>query len=147
MRNFKMMVKMMVMAVVFGALFCSCNVAGGSDYSDAASSRASLNGINGGTVNGQGRNVSFSIKLPSVEVSVSGADAAKQSASATTAITAEATEGALLSWYVNGMETGETGSVFQLSCSVPGVYDVTCIAVSADRTLCKSASKCVTVYP
>lgn len=98
MKNFGMMVKMMVMALAMGALFCSCNSAGGYDAYEAQESRAS--------------------------------------------------EGAQFIWYVNGMfQEGETESVYELSCAYPGVYDVTCIAYSADGALVKSASMAVTVYP
>ena len=87
-----------------------------------------------------------SIIIPEINVSVSGADRAQQSETGTTAITAEATEGARLMWYVNGMfQEGQTGSVFELSCAYPGAYDVTCVAVSEDGTLAKSASMCVVV--
>ena len=66
----------------------------------------------------------------------------------TATITAEASEGAALAWYVNGMfQTAETGSTFQMSCGIPGVYDVTCVAVSADGTMAKSATKSVIVRP
>ena len=146
MRNFRLTVKMMVMALVMAAAFCSCSVAGGSDYCDPASSKAS--GVSESTTNGPSVNVGFSIKLPSVSVSVSGPDVAKMSMTETVAITAEASEGAALAWYVNGMfQTAETGSTFQMSCGIPGVYDVTCVAVSADGTMAKSATKSVIVRP
>jgi hypothetical protein len=44
-------------------------------------------------------------------------------------------------------QEGETESTYELSCAYPGVYDVTCIAYSADGALVKSASMAVTVYP
>ena len=143
MRNFGMMVKMMVMAVLLCALFCSCNVAGGSDYSSPSAARESS--VSTTDVDGPAMAVTFGIKLPSVDVSISGDDMVKQDATAT--FTADATEGASLAWYLNGMETGETGSVYQFSCAYPGMYDVTCIAVSADGKMAKSASRCITVLP
>lgn len=148
MTNFKMTVKMMVMALVMGALFCSCNVAGGSGSYDAQASKMSKTDIAGAGNGAPARPVSFSIVIPEVRVTLEGADEAKQGETMTTAITAVATEGARLMWYVNGMlQEGETGSVYELSCAYPGMYDVTCIAVSADGTLAKSASMCVTVTP
>ncbi|MBR4683681.1 MAG: hypothetical protein IKO95_03550, partial [Spirochaetia bacterium] len=88
------------------------------------------------------------IIIPEINVSVSGADEALQSETGTTTITASASEGAQFIWYVNGMfQEGETESTYELSCAYPGVYDVTCIAYSADGALVKSASMAVTVYP
>ena len=147
MRNFRQMVKMMVMALVMAAAFCSCSVAGGSDYYDTtSSSRAS--GVSESTTNGPSVNVGFAIKLPSVSVSISGDEEVRMSETETAVITAEASEGASLAWYVNGMfQTAETGTTFQMSCAYPGVYDVTCVAVNADGTMAKSASMAVTVRP
>ena len=148
MKKLSQVIKMLVMALVVGFVFCSCNVAGGSGSYDAQSSNASKTGITGNDSGAPDRPVSFSIIIPEINVSVSGADRAQQSETGTTAITAEATEGARLMWYVNGMfQDGETESVYELSCAYPGVYDVTCIAYSADGALVKSASKVVTVYP
>ncbi len=115
MKNFRLMVKMMVMALAIGALFCSCNAAGGSDCYDAQSSRVSTTGMNGnGTA--ASRPASFSIIIPEINVSVSGADRVKQSASETTVITAEATEGASFMWYVNGiLQDGENGTTYELT--------------------------------
>ena len=62
MRNFRQVVKMMVMAIAMGALFCSCNMVGGSEYYDAASPKAS--GISGSVANGPSQTPAFSIKLP-----------------------------------------------------------------------------------
>ena len=146
MKKFSQVIKMLVMALVVGFVFCSCNVAGGSGAYDAQSSNASKTGITGNDSGAPDRPVSFSIIIPEINVSVSGADRAQQSETGTTAITAEATEGARLMWYVNGMfQEGQTGSVFELSCAYPGAYDVTCVAVSEDGTLAKSASMCVVV--
>ncbi len=147
MRNFRMTVKMMVMALVMAAAFCSCNAAGGTDFYEAQSSRVSNAEIIGdGPVTKNP--VGFSIIIPEINVSVEGADQAKMSADGTTAITATATEGATFMWYVNGRcQNGQTGPAYELSCAYPGVYEVTCIAVSADGTLAKSASKRVTVLP
>ena len=146
MKNFGLMVKMMVMVLAMGALFCSCNAAGGSDYYEAPASKITNADANGS--DGPSRPVSFSIVIPEINVSVSGADVAKQSATETATITASATEGAQFMWYVNGMlQEGENGSTFELSLAHPGIYDVTCIAYSADGTLAKSASKVVTVNP
>ena len=148
MTNFRLMVKMMVMALAMGAIFCSCNAAGGSDCYDAQPSRVSTSDVSGNGLEGPKLPAPFSIIIPEVNVSVSGADSVMQSAAETTTITAEATEGAKLTWYVNGMfQSGETGAAFELSRAYPGVYDVTCIAVSADGTLADSASKVVTVIP
>ena len=146
MRNFRQVVKMMVMAIAMGALFCSCNMVGGSEYYDAAFPKAS--GISGSVANGPSQTPAFSIKLPSVKVSLSGDDYVFQSETETAVITAEASEGAVLSWYVNGMEqAGQSGTTFELNCAFPGVYDVTCIAISADGKLCRSASTHINVYP
>ena len=148
MKNFRLVVKMMVMALAMGALFCSCNAAGGSDCYDAQASRVSTTDINGNGLEGRNLPAPFTIIIPEINVSVSGADKVVQSASETTTITAEATEGAKFMWYVNGMlQDGENGTTYELSRVYPGVYDVTCIAFSADGTLVKSASKVVTVSP
>ena len=148
MRNFRQTVKMMVMALAMGALFCSCNVVGGAGGYEGEASKVSKADINGNGSVAPSKPVSFSIIIPEINVAVEGADKVAQSKTGTTAITATATEGAKIMWYVNGMfQDGETDSVYELSCAYPGVYDVTCIAVSADGTLAKSASKCVTVTP
>ena len=145
MRNFGMVVKMMIMALAMGALFCSCNAAGGSDYYDDNSSKVSGTNLYG---NGETQAVSISIKIPTVNVSISGEEKAFQHPTETVAITAEATEGAILSWYVNGqLQEGETGTTYQLSLQVPGLYDVTCIAVSADGKIADYDSLLVTVNP
>ena len=147
MRNFKLTVKMMVMAIVMGALFCSCNMAGGSEFGES-SSKVSEIGTNGNGSESHTASVAFSIIIPEINVSISGADKVTQSKAETTTITAEATEGAVFMWYVNGMlQSGETETTYDLSRVHPGVYEVTCIAVSADGTLAKSASKVVTVTP
>ena len=148
MRNFGLMVKMMVMALAMGALFCSCNSAGGYDAYEAQESKASNIEVSGSGAVASRQAGPFTIIIPEINVSVSGADVVKQSATGTTTITAEATEGAQFIWYVNGMfQEGETESTYELSCAYPGVYDVTCIAYSADGALVKSASMAVTVYP
>ena len=141
MRNFGLMVKMMVMALVFGALFCSCNVAGGSDSYDSAASRASSLSAS----NAEGQPVSVTLKLPSVKVSITGPEMVE--INETAIFTAKASEGAILSWYVNGTETGETGTTCELNLSQPGLYDITCVAISADYTMCKSASTYIVVNP
>ena len=147
MRSFKLMVNMMIMSLAMGALFCSCNTAG-SDFYDSQASRASNAETNGNGSDITSKPVSFSIIIPEINVSVSGADKVKQSAAETTTITAEATDGAKFMWYVNGMlQCGETGSTYRLSRVYPGVYEVTCIAYSEDGTLAKSASKVVIVTP
>ena len=146
MKKLSQVIKMLVVALAMGIVFCSCNVAGGSGAYDAQSSNASKSGITGNDSGAPAKPVSFSIIIPEINVSVSGADRARQSDSGTTAITAEATEGARLMWYVNGMfQEDQTGPVFELSCAYPGAYDVTCVAVSEDGTLAKSASMCVVV--
>ena len=148
MKNFGMMVKMMVMALAMGALFCSCNSAGTYDGYEAQESKSSNIEISGSGTVASRQAGPFTIIIPEINVSVSGADEARQSETGTTAITAEATEGAQFIWYVNGMfQEGETESTYELSCAYPGVYDVTCIAYSADGALVKSASMAVTVYP
>jgi len=148
MKNFGMMVKMMVMALAMGALFCSCNSAGGYDAYEAQESKASNIEVSGSGTVAARQAGPFTIIIPEISVSVSGADEAVQSETGTTAITAEASEGAQFIWYVNGMfQEGETESTYELSCAYPGVYDVTCIAYSADGALVKSASMAVTVYP
>ena len=148
MKNFGMMVKMMVMALAMGALFCSCNSAGGYDAYEAQESKASNIELGGSGTVASRQAGPFTIIIPEISVSVSGADEAVQSETGTTAITAEASEGAQFIWYVNGMfQEGETESTYELSCAYPGVYDVTCIAYSADGALVKSASMAVTVYP
>ena len=143
MKNFGLMVKMMVMAIAMGALFCSCNVAGGSDYYGSAAVREST--ISATDVEGPGQSVTFSLKFATVDVSIIGEEIVK--VDETAIFTAEATEGAVLSWYLNGRETAETGAVYEFSCSYPGLYDLTCIAISADGKMCSSASKYITVLP
>ena len=147
MKNFRLMVKMMVMALAMGALFCSCNSAGTYDGYEAQESKSSNIEISeNGTV--ASRQAGPFTIIPEINVSVSGADVVKQSATGTTTITAEATEGVQFIWYVNGMfQDGETGATCEQSCAYPGVYDVTCIAYSADGSLMKSASMAVTVNP
>ena len=148
MRNFKLAVKMMIMAIAMGTLFCSCNMAGGSDSYESSSSKSSGNGTYEAGSERAGQAVAFSIIIPEINVSVTGADKVTQNIAGTTAITAEATDGATFMWYVNGMlQSGEKESTYELSCAHPGVYEVTCIAISADGTLAKSASKLVAVTP
>ena len=86
MRNFKMTVKMMVMALVMGALFCSCNVAGGSGSYDAQASKVSKTDIAGAGNGAPARPVSFSIVIPEVRVTLEGADEAKQGETMTAVI-------------------------------------------------------------
>ena len=145
MRNFRLMVKMMVMALVFGAIFCSCNVAGGSDSYDSTASRASS--LPASNAEGQGQPVAVTVRLPSVKVSITGPEMVEMHKTETATFTAKASEGAILSWYINGVETGETGTTYKLSLAQPGVYDITCVAISADYTMCKSASTYVVVNP
>jgi hypothetical protein len=147
MKNFRLVVKMMVMALAVAALFCSCNSAGAYEYSDAQESKSS-NIVNGNGAAAPNLPSSFAIIIPEINVSVSGAELVKQSSSETTTVTAEATDGAQFIWYVNGMfQEGETGSTYELSRAYPGAYDVTCVAYSGDGALVKSASMLVTVTP
>ena len=148
MKNFRLAVKMMVMALAMGALFCSCSVAGGFDYYETSESQASSTSINGGLSENTSQSGKIGIVISSVSVSVSGPDEVAQSETETATFTAEATEGATLTWYVNGkLQSGETGSTFELSCAEARVYDVTCMALSADGKVIKSDSKMVVVNP
>lgn len=146
MKNFRLAVKMMVMALAMAACFCSCSVAGGFDYYETSESQASSTSINGGLSENTSQSGKIGIVISSVSVSVSGPEEVVQNETAT--FTAEATEGATLTWYVNGMlQSGETGSTFELSCAEARVYDVTCMALSADGKVIKSDSKMVVVNP
>ena len=146
MRNFGLAIKMMVMTLAMGALFCSCNAAGGSDYYEASVYKDAS--LNAGDIDSINIKAGLTIKIPKVSVEVSGAEEVSRSESETTTITAEATEGAVFAWYVNGMfQPGEKGSTFELSCAYPGVYEVACIAMSANGSAADSASMCVVVNP
>jgi len=146
MRNFGMVIKMMVMALAMGALFCSCNAAGGSDYYEApASMEASQNAD---AIDGAAVKAGFKIVIPRVSVEISGPESVAMDKAETATFTADATEGAVFAWYVNGiLQAGENGSTYGLSCAYPGVYEVACIAMSADGSSADSASMYVTVNP
>ena len=81
-----MMVKMMVMALAMGALFCSCNSAGGYDAYEAQESKASNIELGGSSTVAPSQRGPFTIIIPEISVSVSGADEAVQSETGTTAI-------------------------------------------------------------
>ena len=145
MRNFGRTLKMMVMALAMGALFCSCNAAGGSDYCDASASMEASQ--NADVVEGAAVKAGFKIVIPRVSVEISGPEAVSRNAEAAI-FTADATEGAVFAWYVNGMlQSGENGSTYELSCAYPGAYEVACIAMSADGSAADSASMRVIVNP
>ena len=142
MRNFRLAIKMMVMALAMGALFCSCNAAGGSDCYDASASKAINTEMNS---NGPVQ-AGFSIVIPEVSVSISGADKVVRNEVAT--ITADATEGATITWYVNGeLQKGEAGTTYELISAYPGIYEVACIAASADGLMVGYDTMTITVTP
>ena len=146
MRNFGRTIKMMIMALAMGALFCSCNAAGGSDYCDSPSSVAASQ--NADAVESAAVKAGFKIVIPRVSVEISGPEVVSRNAAEAATFTADATEGAVFAWYVNGMlQSGENGSTYELSCAYPGVYEVACIAMSANGAAADSASMYVTVNP
>ena len=146
MRNFGRTIKMMVMALAMGALFCSCNAAGGSDYYDASASMEASQ--NADVVEGAAVKAGFKIVIPRVSVEISGPEAVARNAAEPATFTADATEGAVFAWYVNGMlQSGENGATYELSCAYPGAYEVACIAMSADGSAADSASMRVIVNP
>ena len=132
MRNFGMMVKMMVAAVMMSAFFCSCNVAGGAaydSYSEAKSTSYSAEN-SGRSANGQG---GFKIVIPHFEISahVEG-DRSEARCGEALQMSCAAEEGSkeigFCEWYVNGIRVA-TGTSFAFSQDRPGLYNVSCIAV------------------
>ena len=54
MKDFRLLIKMMVMALVMGALFCSCNAAGGSDSYEAVTQKESQHNTTAANNNNNG---------------------------------------------------------------------------------------------
>ena len=146
MRNFGKTIKMIILALAMGAIFCSCNAAGGSDYCDDSTSKEAFH--NSDVAEGAAVKAGFSIVIPRVSVEISGPETVARNAAEPATFTADATEGSVFAWYVNGMlQSGENSSTYEFSCAYPGVYEVACIAMSANGAAADSASMCVTVNP
>ena len=132
MKNFGKMVKMMAVAVIMSAFFCSCNVAGGASYYDPseASSNAQIGAesINTGTT---GSGIGIVIKKISISVETEN-DRTEVSVGKALQMRCTADEGSdaigLCEWYINGLKVAE-GADFAFSQDRPGLYNVSCIAV------------------
>ena len=137
MRNFGKAVKMMAMALVMSAFFCSCNVSGGSSYD--ASSEASKTNIskveNGtqGTVAPAGSGISIKFKQFGITVETAG-DRSEVARGESLEITCSEKEGSeeigLCDWYI-GTSKVASGKSFTFSQTKPGVYSVSCIAADS----------------
>ena len=137
MRNFGKMIKMMAVAVVLSALFCSCNVAGGSSYADSyeVSSRSQFGSDSMGNGSGTGSKGGINVVIPKFNISVeTEGNRSEISCGETLQMLCTVNEGSLeigmCDWYVNGIKAA-SGERFEFSQKGPGVYTVSCIAADS----------------
>ena len=133
MRNFGIMVKMMVVAVMMSAFFCSCSVAGGASYdsySEAKATSVETDYSNAGLA-GQGSGLKIHVKNIAIEVQTED-NRTEVSCGETLQINCFEAEGSdtigLCEWYVSGVKVA-TGTRFEFAQDRAGVYNVSCIAV------------------
>ncbi len=131
MRNFGKMIKMMAVAVVLSAFFCSCNVAGGSSYAESSevASRSQFGAESDAISVSKG---GISIIIPEFHISVeTEGNRTEISCGETLQMLCTADEGSLeiglCDWYVNGIKAA-SGEGFEFYQNGPGVYTVSCIA-------------------
>ncbi len=130
MKNFGKMVKMMAVAVVMSAFFCSCNVAGGAAYDDPSEvSSRTQSGIENKNLPSNG-GISIKIKEMSISVETDGNRTEVRRGESLKMI-CTANEGSeeigMCDWYVGGTKVA-SGTSFSFNENRPGVYYVSCIA-------------------
>ena len=131
MKNFGKMVKMMAVAVVMSAFFCSCNVSGGASYDSYSEVKSASYSSNNEGLAGQGSGIKISVKH--IEITAQTEDGRSEiSCGETLKINCFENEGSdaigHCEWYVNGILVA-TGTSFDFAQNRAGVYNVSCIAV------------------
>jgi hypothetical protein len=131
MKNFGIMVKMMVVAVMMSAFFCSCSVASGASYDSYSEAKATSVETDYSGLAGQGSGLNIHVANIAIEVQTED-NRTEVSCGETLQINCFEAEGSdtigLCEWYVTGVKVAE-GTSFEFAQDRAGVYNVSCIAV------------------
>ena len=105
-------------------------------------------GVYGTIEEGEYQLATLLLNMPTITLSVTGVASIAKHATETTTITATATAGATLKWYVNGvLQVGETSATFNFSRAAVGRFVITCVATSSDGRISKHASHIIRILP
>ena len=133
MKNLGTVVKMIVAAVMMSAFFCSCNVSGGLSYDSYSDNRTYSSTVNSNDITSNPQSVDFKINIKKFEISAqTEGNRNEVSRGEALQINCMAEDGSeaigQCDWYVGGIKVA-SGEDFSFCQHVPGIYNVSCIAV------------------